>query len=185
MAEDLILIISIVAALAIGVGGGLFFSSMFGSANKRAKVLEDEVDKLKRDQAQYREQVSQHFQKTANLFQDMTEQYKTMYTHLAEGAEQLCSGNTSPPALDLPEKPRLAEQTEDVAEAEMKAEATTAAEEEAQPEPQEMEETPNEEDIKAAEKAASSVPVDDDNMLGDAPNIPDLPADESDKPKIH
>ena len=184
MAEDLILIISIVAALAIGLGGGLLFSSVFGGATKRAKALENEVDNLRKEKEQYRKQVSEHFQKTAHLFQDMTEQYKVLYTHLADGAETLCSENAAPPALDLPENPRLAEKTEDITEAEVK-ESQPTTEQPSATSTEDADATPTEDEIRRASEATVD-PQDEDNILGDTPNIPDIP-DEVDpgKSKIH
>ncbi len=176
MAEDLILIVSIVVALGVGLGGGLLLAGVFGSANKRARALEDEVDELKREQTEYKQQVNQHFKKTASLFQGMTEQYKAIYSHLAEGSEALCSERTSPPALDLPNKPRLTDKPEPSV-IDDKAESAT-------------DETGDQE---AVEKKAGTKPAekktapaeDDDNALGDAPNIPPMPGEASDKPKVH
>jgi hypothetical protein len=53
--------------------------------------------------------VAQHFQRTAELVQDMTQSYRSVYEHLAGGSQQLCSEPLQTPQLDLPERGRLPE----------------------------------------------------------------------------
>jgi uncharacterized membrane-anchored protein YhcB (DUF1043 family) len=45
---------------------------------------------LKTELGEYKENVTEHFQTTANLLHDMTEQYRSVYEHMAAGAQQLC-----------------------------------------------------------------------------------------------
>jgi len=45
---------------------------------------------LKTEISEYKESVSDHFQTTAGLLHDMTEQYRSVYEHMAAGAQQLC-----------------------------------------------------------------------------------------------
>ena len=39
---------------------------------------------------EYRTRVDDHFRETANLLNAMTEQYRQVYTHMANGAAALC-----------------------------------------------------------------------------------------------
>lgn len=51
---------------------------------------------LKQELETYQASVSGHFQHSAELLQQMTEQYREIYTHMARGAAELCDeGNTS------------------------------------------------------------------------------------------
>ncbi|MFT4583797.1 MAG: uncharacterized membrane-anchored protein YhcB (DUF1043 family) [Gammaproteobacteria bacterium] len=45
---------------------------------------------LKSELSDYKENVAAHFQTTASLLHDMTEQYRSVYEHMAIGAQQLC-----------------------------------------------------------------------------------------------
>ncbi len=45
---------------------------------------------LKQELGDYKENVAEHFQATAGLLHEMTEQYRAVYEHMATGAQQLC-----------------------------------------------------------------------------------------------
>ena len=72
----------IVAGLAVGV--------FVLPAARRSKRLQTELDTAQAEHAQYKEGVTQHFHKTAELVGDMTRSYKAVYDHLADGAHALC-----------------------------------------------------------------------------------------------
>ena len=68
--------------------------------------LERELSEARADLERYRERVSQHFEKSSDLFRDLTTQYTSLYRHLAEGARDLARPGI--PAFDpLPETARL------------------------------------------------------------------------------
>ena len=50
------------------------------------------AQELKTELEDYKADVSEHFQTTATLFHEMTDQYRSVYEHMAAGAQQL--GNT-------------------------------------------------------------------------------------------
>ena len=70
--------------------------------------LQNELDQLKDRFTDYRDQVTQHFMRTSELVQEMTQSYRAVYEHLAIGAQNLCGGqieaphrnNDTPEALD-------------------------------------------------------------------------------------
>lgn len=100
-----------IIAGSLAIGGfmsGYFFARSSGrdaSAGKeKAKVLETEVVKLKTELSQYREQVAGHFRTTAELVHEMTQSYKAVYDHMANGSQKLCSGEVM---MELDEAPRL------------------------------------------------------------------------------
>ena len=76
----------IVASVALA--GGLLIGFLIGnlkskSAGTRAHDAEAELEA-------YRKQVNEHFGETAEHFQALGQQYKSLYEHLASGADSLC-----------------------------------------------------------------------------------------------
>ena len=80
-----------VIGLALGVGGAWLLA--------RRRAPEQSVDELREEFEEYRDEVTAHFEKTSELFMDMTERYRDVYTHLASGAQKL--------SLERPENPEL------------------------------------------------------------------------------
>lgn len=160
MNGDAALLIWVLGALIVGGVLGYFLATLLGSDNKRAQALETELEELKAQQDSYRKEVNAHFQETATLFQGMTDQYRAVYDHLARGAQSLCSDHPTPPALDLPEARRLTE-TDD-------APRTPGAMDSATQPENSTDETPD------AATASASDRDDEEQMLGDAPHVPDL-----------
>ena len=52
--------------------------------------LQLELDRLKENFRDYRDQVTHHFMRTSELVQEMTQSYRSVYEHLASGAQHLC-----------------------------------------------------------------------------------------------
>lgn len=145
-----------IIAFAFGLVVGYVISYYTNPDHTRRQALEQELAQLKEEADQYRGQVSQHFRRTSELVQEMTDSYRNVYEHLATGSQQLCSDPVSTPRLDLPERERLA--------SEAKADATTTAAE--SPADTAVTEPPV-----AAETEAQNG---QDDYLGDAPHVPDL-----------
>ena len=59
--------------------------------NGRTLQLQLELEQLKERFTDYRDQVTQHFMRTSDLVQEMTQSYRAVYEHLAAGAQHLCS----------------------------------------------------------------------------------------------
>lgn len=154
-----------VVVLVAGFAAGLLTCWLSGSGGRRARDLEAELDKTRQDLENYRTDVASHFQRTAQLFDELTDNYKTLYTHLAQGAGNLCGDKNRPAPLDMPESRLLSEQNEPHA-----------------PPPE-----PNAADAGEPSSAATA-PSDSDTdeeelQLGDTPRISDLAsARDADKP---
>ena len=56
----------------------------------RSHQLQVELDQLKDHFRDYRDQVTHHFMRTSELVQEMTQSYRSVYEHLASGAQHLC-----------------------------------------------------------------------------------------------
>ncbi|MBL4820666.1 MAG: DUF1043 family protein [Gammaproteobacteria bacterium] len=84
-----------IGCLALGVVTGVAFSSRLNGSPSRIKELENQVKSLEQRHEQYKDDVSDHFNTTAELVQQMTESYKDVYQHLALGAQDLCTGEVA------------------------------------------------------------------------------------------
>ncbi len=153
-------------SFAFGIGVGFLVAYLLGPGTTKTRQLQKELDALKEENTAYREQVSQHFQRSAELFKGMTEQYRSVYHHLAQGAQTLCGDAVSSPALDLPSTERLERAPTSADNAET-ADETAEQHDTADEQPQEN----------ASVDKPRSAPVSDDessdDALGEAPHIPD------------
>ena len=75
----------------------------------RTRELQKELDQLKDRFTDYRDQVTQHFMRTSELVQEMTQSYRAVYEHLANGAQRLCSDENDTSRLESSRKERLNE----------------------------------------------------------------------------
>lgn len=81
-----------IVCLAIGVAAGLLIARRLDSSSPgKVDELEARIAELQRFHDDYREHVSEHFSTTADLVQQMTESYRDVYQHLAQGAQDLCN----------------------------------------------------------------------------------------------
>ncbi len=90
-------------AFAFGVVAGIIVTYLFLVETKRAKKLQEELERVQGEFDDHRGRVNAHFQKTSDLFHGMTKQYRAVYDHLAEGAQSLCSEELQTPQLEIPE----------------------------------------------------------------------------------
>mgnify|MGYP000468501893 CR=1 FL=1 len=116
MASATNLIIPFILGCLVGGGLGWYLALNSRSDNKRRLImdLENQLDQARQSRADYEAEVSEHFAQTADLLHKLTDDYRAVYTHLAEGAEQLCSDqvNMAEAALNSPDteaKPHLVE----------------------------------------------------------------------------
>jgi hypothetical protein len=98
-------ILSFALGLVLGCIGTYLF---LGRYNHTAK-LREELSELRERFSDYRDQVNQHFMRTSELVQDMTQSYRAVYEHLATGAQELCEEEVEAPSLDTSNKDLLVE----------------------------------------------------------------------------
>ncbi|MDA9942748.1 YhcB family protein [Luminiphilus sp.] len=112
------LIIALIIGGAIGSLIGWYAALASRGDNKRKIILEleSQLDQAQQNKADYEAEVTEHFSRTADLLNKLTDDYRSVYTHLANGADQLCGDQItmSEPALSAPphdpaEKPHLVE----------------------------------------------------------------------------
>lgn len=148
-----------IIAFAFGLGIGFLAAYLVIPRSGRIQELEKDLEAAQAAHKDYRDKVNQHFQKTAELFEDMTDRYRAVYRHMASSAQTLCE--QQPPALQVDPAGRtahLADRGETVA-------AETGAADDAAPKA-----TPAREP--AGRRSADD--IDDDQAYGDAPHIPEL-----------
>lgn len=90
--------------LTVGCAAGFFFSR-FGTSEARKRLDTERRLQESDDQLQaFREEVSKHFQTTAELVNRLSRDYRDVHNHLADGAGRLCVEAEEPPLLQaLPE----------------------------------------------------------------------------------
>jgi uncharacterized protein len=97
--------------VAVGVALGFSAGRLWPGTSAKITELERERDAAREDLNTYREEVGTHFEKTAELFDKVTADYRGLYEHLAIGARQLgaIKGEAvEAPSLAEPERRRLA-----------------------------------------------------------------------------
>lgn len=92
---------------ALGIVLGSIVTYLVVARNGRTRKLQDELDQLKDRFTDYRDQVTQHFMRTSELVQEMTQSYRAVYEHLASGAQNLCGGQIEAPRQNSAETSSL------------------------------------------------------------------------------
>ena len=74
----------------LGTVIGCILTYTIVARNNRTHQLQMELNELTDDFRGYRDQVTLHFMRTSELVQEMTQSYRSVYEHLASGAQHLC-----------------------------------------------------------------------------------------------
>ena len=101
-----------ILCLALGMVLGSIVTYLATARYGRNRELREELNHLKERFTDYREQVTQHFMRTSELVQEMTQSYRAVYEHLASGAQNLCSDELETAYLDFPDRARVSEKHE-------------------------------------------------------------------------
>jgi uncharacterized membrane-anchored protein YhcB (DUF1043 family) len=76
---------------AAGILVGLFASRFGRGVRGRVHRLETELSREREASRRYSQTVAEHFERTSDLFRELTHKYTALYSHLAEGARSLCA----------------------------------------------------------------------------------------------
>ena len=90
-----------VAALLIGAGAGILLSRLFNKDSNKNRDLEKQLQDASTDLKNYQQEVSEHYVKTAKLVEDLTESYRSVHNHLAEGASTLLHTRGAAPLMKI------------------------------------------------------------------------------------
>jgi uncharacterized membrane-anchored protein YhcB (DUF1043 family) len=118
---------SLVYVLFIGIFAGGLLGFWIGQwAGGRTSGNTGALKQAQQDLADYKKEVETHFEETAGLVNKMTESYRDVYKHLANGAKTLCADEAKAIAIAANMAPQLAEvkKPEPEAQKEPQAEAT-------------------------------------------------------------
>ncbi|WP_330924817.1 YhcB family protein [Candidatus Sororendozoicomonas aggregata] len=86
----------LVGSLAFLVGAlcGALLYHIFAGSNARNGKLTSQLDDVQREYMEYKDKVSDHFTTTAHLINKMTDTYKEVHEHMANGADSLCQNES-------------------------------------------------------------------------------------------
>ncbi len=84
------ILLSIAAALLVGLIAGVLFGRRSSKDSQRYREVERKLDQVMQDKKSFEDEVSEHFADTARLLNNLTESYREVHTHLAQGAAKLC-----------------------------------------------------------------------------------------------
>lgn len=90
----------ILAVFGVGMLWGFVVGRSKNTSLRRAEQLETELTDLRDQTSEYKQQVSQHFAKTADVVNAMTSNYRALYDQLIKGAEDLCGDHLASAKLD-------------------------------------------------------------------------------------
>ena len=158
-----------IIALVAGVMIGILAYRHLGPSKKEAEQFKKELDEAHEEMEAYKANVNQHFDKTSELVNDLTQNYVKVYQHLAEGAQSLGDSKSFDNLLEQHQGRVSIAVDVDTNEADVIADdsivdPTTIVEEPLEDEPKAetvAEEAPAEEPVEAAEAPVESEAVED------------------------
>lgn len=92
----------IITALMCLLGGGALGAVLYKltDSNSRSKTLEERAQRAEDELKRYQQDVSEHFAKTSDLVNGLTQSYRDVYEHLANSALKLTTPALSRQILD-------------------------------------------------------------------------------------
>ena len=84
------LVVTALIALVVGIGVGVLLGRSNGSA-KQQKELEQSLARVKLELDSYQQDVAKHFMETAKKVSELSQSYRDLNQHLADGAMRLTS----------------------------------------------------------------------------------------------
>lgn len=94
-------IIFLFIGLAIGAAVAYVLTRSDSKLQQRNEELKKQLEEAGQDLATYKQEVANHFMKTADLVNNMTDSYRSVHEHLAQGANALCSEQLGVEQLDI------------------------------------------------------------------------------------
>jgi uncharacterized membrane-anchored protein YhcB (DUF1043 family) len=104
-----------ILVFAIGLALGCMATYLAVARYGRTRELQKELNQLKDHFTDYRDQVTRHFMRTSELVQEMTQSYRAVYEHLANGAQHLCGDENDVNLLEASGKDQLTDASQDAA----------------------------------------------------------------------
>ncbi|NVJ65138.1 MAG: DUF1043 family protein [Gammaproteobacteria bacterium] len=150
-----------------------FFAGRWHGMSQRSKQLSEELEQKEEELNALKSNVNDHFSETARLFTNLTEEYKSLYKHLAKGATEL-SDESFKLTLAAPNETLIDHEPEQ----ESKLESETDQDDDGQPATQDSDIQADEEKVGAKQEELQQ-PVDyykesDENESADEESTEDL-----------
>lgn len=123
-----------IAALVVGAIIGFLMGRAGGDNNRQAELAE-QLNDARTELEGYKQDVSRHFEETADLVNNLTNSYKDVHHHLAKGAQNLCQSETMAKNLETMMQPKLEETSTEEAPEESAAAPASGEEPSATAEP--------------------------------------------------
>lgn len=80
-------------AVVVGLVLGLLMGRRTSGGAKKYRDISLKLDQVMQDKKSYEAEVVEHFTETAKLLNGLTESYRDVHNHLAQGADKLCHGS--------------------------------------------------------------------------------------------
>ncbi|WP_409523257.1 YhcB family protein [Nitrincola sp. MINF-07-Sa-05] len=97
----------IIAAAALAVGALIgYLIGRSGDAEQQKRKLEEELTATRQEMDKYKKDVTSHFEQTASLVNELTDNYRKVHQHLASSAQTLCPGQPAGNALKASLQPQ-------------------------------------------------------------------------------
>lgn len=93
-----------IAALAVGAALGYFAYQYLHPVPRRNRELEQQLHALQEASKDHRYEVNAHFNKTAELLDQLANSYREVHNHLARGAVELCDAGAVRVLRPLPDQ---------------------------------------------------------------------------------
>lgn len=87
-----ILLTAAAVAAILGTILGWMAGRNTSAAAQKCRELTDKLEQLVQEKKSYEDEVVEHFTETAALLNNLTESYREVHNHLANGAASLCQG---------------------------------------------------------------------------------------------
>lgn len=114
----------IIAAAALAVGALIgYLIGRSGDAEQQKRKLEEELSATRQEMDKYKKDVTSHFEQTASLVNELTDNYRKVHQHLASSAQTLCPGQPAGNALKASLQPQQLVENLEQSESETAAEA--------------------------------------------------------------
>ena len=83
------LLLSSALSLAVGIIIGIVGTRLLSANGKKTAKMEKHLTDTENKMNSYKQEVSQHFEKTAMLIDELNESYRNVHNHLADAAHSL------------------------------------------------------------------------------------------------
>jgi len=100
-------VFSVLLGIIVAAAAGFYFGRRSSSDSQEKTKLETELKQKNAELEAFQNKVSNHFEKTANLFNQVSDSYQSLYEHMAHSSSQLCASQTFQSLPSSKSKPSL------------------------------------------------------------------------------